>query len=641
MPDARGPSDERGASRPSRDLARAFALSGAPLALVSTDGRLVEANESLARTLGVAASELVAKAFDELVHRDDRPTVVTDLRALFEQGRPFSFESRALCRDGSFRWLFWELAPLDDGATALAIGIDITERKQAEEALQRSEARFRQLSEGSPDAIAVHRLGRLVYVNRALVNLLGHSPADLLGAPFVSIVHPDDRARFEEWQTAPAPAGQPWPTRELKLVGKQGEVVAECVAIDVDFDGALATCVLARDVTDRRRLEARLVHADRLAALGTLAAGVAHEINNPLTYVLLNLQLLDRTLVAPADETTSDRMRERIAEAREGAERVGAIVRELRAFSRAEDERRGPADLRVVLEAAVKMASRDIRPRARLVKEWNEVPVVDANEARLTQVFLNLLINAAHAIPDGEPDENEIRVRASTDAAGRAVVEVSDTGSGMPREIVSRIFDPFFTTKPLGEGTGLGLSVCHGIVTSLGGDITVESQLGAGTTFRVRLPPLRATTTPSQGSMFPRLSDPAPIGARILVIDDEPALRNALASCLRDRHEVVVAEGGREALRILIEDPRFDLVLCDLMMPDLSGAALHEELRKSHPALAERMVFMTGGAFTPRMHEFVARVGSRILEKPIDLSRIDDLLRRARRRARASGVTPP
>ncbi len=247
---------------------------------------------------------------------------------------------------------------------------------------------------------------------------------------------------------------------------------------------------LADSLQQLQATQAKLLFADRLASMGQLAAGVGHEINNPLTYVLTNLNFVQDELrnPGPPSEETRQQLLDAVEEAREGAERVRVIVQDLKTLSRPDDESSVPVDVPGVVRSAAKMASHEIHLRARLVEDCRDVPPVQGNPARLVQVLLNLLINAAHAIPEGQVAENEIRVVARPRDDGHVIIEVSDTGSGIPPEHLERIFDPFFTTKPVGRGTGLGLSVCHTIITALGGSIHVESQPGRGTTFRLTLP---------------------------------------------------------------------------------------------------------------------------------------------------------
>jgi PAS domain S-box-containing protein len=371
---------------------------------------------------------------------------------------------------------------------------------------------------------------------------------------------------------------------------------------------------ISRDITERRRMELQLQLADRMASVGTLAAGVAHEINNPLAYVLANLDFALAELAAPG--AGPEELARALGEAREGAVRVREIVRDLKSFSRVSEEEREPVDVRKVLQTAVGLAQNEIRHRARLAIEYGEVPSVMASEHRLGQVFLNLLINAAQAIPDGAADRNLVNAATFVGEDGRVAVEITDSGTGIPAEVLPRIFDPFFTTKPVGVGTGLGLSIAHGLVTELGGDLSVRSELGSGTIFTVRLPPAPA------GAVRMPIAQPgaaplAPGAARVLVVDDEPLVGRAVARILSPPHQVTVAVSGQEALDRLAQEP-YDVVLCDLMMPGLTGMDVHQRLIEQAPALADRMIFLTGGAFTDSARSFLARVPNERLEKPFE-----------------------
>jgi CheY-like chemotaxis protein len=316
----------------------------------------------------------------------------------------------------------------------------------------------------------------------------------------------------------------------------------------------------------------------------------------------------------------------RLHDALDGSERIRGIVLNVKTFSRASDEHRTFVDVRSVLDSSIKVVMSEIRQRARLVKDYENVPLVLANPGQLGQVFLNLLLNAAHSIEREGPEANVIRVVTRKSPAGEIVIEVSDTGKGIPPEAQPRIFDPFFTTKPIGVGTGLGLSVCHGIVRSLGGTITVESEILRGSTFRVVLPaaPERTMSTPKpSASPIPQLF------GRILIIDDEPKIAEAVRDMCGVGHETRVVTNGRDALALLMQEPddkRFDVILCDLHMPDISGMELHQKLAESRPATAARMIFMTGGTFSERSREFVSRVSNPCIDKPIDFSRLRELL---------------
>ncbi len=378
---------------------------------------------------------------------------------------------------------------------------------------------------------------------------------------------------------------------------------------------------------DRDRLTAQLVQADRLAAMGTLAAGVAHEINNPLAYVVASHAFMSEAL-GHVRQRVSDpalgELGEALDDAREGAERVRQIVRDLRTFSRVDDARTGPVDLHRVLESSLGIAGNELKHRARVVKDYRPVPPVVANEAKLGQVFLNLVINAAQAVAAGHVDANEIRITTSTDDRGRAVVEVSDSGPGVPPELRERIFEPFFTTKRIGEGTGLGLSICRNLVAAAGGEISVEGASGRGATFRVVLPAAPASARAEGPAAHP--AAPGRRG-RVAIVDDEPAIRRAAERLLATEHEVVPFESARALSEAVRAGERFDAILCDLLMPDMSGMDLHRVLREVAPAQADAVVFVTGGAFTTEGRAFLDAVANPVLEKPFDAATVRRAIR--------------
>jgi signal transduction histidine kinase len=394
-------------------------------------------------------------------------------------------------------------------------------------------------------------------------------------------------------------------------------------------DLATANEELAARLAELKQAQAQLVVADRRLSLGRLAAGAAHEINNPLSYVLSNIAWVADTLDdlggALRAEGALERVRERadlaemrdaLAHAHDGAGRIAHIVRGLKAFSHSDTDERAPVRLDEAMDVAIDMASHELKHRARVARDYAPAPRVEGGSVRLTQVFLNLLVNAAQAIPDGAVERNFVRVKLGTDADGCAFAEVSDTGSGIAPEVMDRLFDPFFTTKPVGKGTGLGLSISQGIVASLGGRITVASEVGRGSTFRVTLPPLVGVPAATPAPLAP--APPPPRRARVLVVDDEPLVGAAVRRDLAPEHDVDVVTSGAEALARVRGGERFDLVLCDVVMPQMTGPQLAAELERAAPDQAERLLFMTGGAFTDGTERFVEQHAARVLEKPVD-----------------------
>lgn len=376
----------------------------------------------------------------------------------------------------------------------------------------------------------------------------------------------------------------------------------------------------AKNRRERNKMHEQLLISDRMASVGILAAGVAHEINNPLASVIANLNLAVRDLAEVSShqgEAALRDLREELSDARDSAERIRNIVRDLKLFSRADDEQRGPVDVRRVLESSLRMAWTEIRHRARLVKNYAVVPAVSANESRLGQVFLNLIVNAAQSMPEGRAEANEIRVATSLRPDGSVLVEITDTGSGMAPDVLKRLFTPFFTTKPAGIGTGLGLSICHRIISSIGGGIEVDSTLGVGSTFRVTLP-VAASSSIETFEQAPRTIRAAVRRGRVLVIDDEPLIANVVRRTLAHDHEVTAVNRAQDALSKILSGERFDVILCDLMMPEMTGMDLHEELVESVPEQAAQMIFLTGGAFTARARAFLDQTANLRIEKPFD-----------------------
>jgi CheY-like chemotaxis protein/two-component sensor histidine kinase len=303
-------------------------------------------------------------------------------------------------------------------------------------------------------------------------------------------------------------------------------------------------------------------------------------------------------------------------------------------------ERLRRVELHSVLELALSIADTEIRHRARLVKDFGEPLRVLGDETRLGQVFLNLLVNAAQAIPEGHADQNEIRVTTRRNAEGQISVSVSDTGTGIPPEVLPRIFEPFFTTKPVGAGTGLGLSICHSYVQNMGGQIHVRSEQGRGTTFEVVLPTAEARTS-GASSVLPSLARASTSQSRLLVIDDEPLLLAALSRTLAPEYEVVALTHAHQALERLRAGERYELILSDLMMPEMTGMELYETLVREAPEQAGRMVFLTGGAFTEAARSFLENTRLPWLEKPFEPETLRTRLRAllAERRQPSPGPT--
>jgi signal transduction histidine kinase len=387
-------------------------------------------------------------------------------------------------------------------------------------------------------------------------------------------------------------------------------------------------------LAERAKMQEHLMISDRMISMGMLAAGVAHEINNPLACVMANLDLALQGLAKRTEERGLSaefaEVRDDLLDACEATERIRKIVSDLKIFSRSKEDKTSPVDVQHVMESALRMALNAIRYFASLVKNYGETPLVQASESRLGQVFLNLIINAAQAIDERGAKNNEIRISTGMDPSGRndvcgsVFIEIADTGSGMPPEVLQQIFTPFFTTKPIGVGTGLGLSICHQIVTGFGGSIDVKSEVGVGTTFRITLPLAKPEALVEAVNTDPDVS--ARRRGVILVVDDEPMITKAMQRIFSAEHEVVAAGGAKEALDRIGSGERFDVILCDLMMPQMTGMDLHAELSSVAQEQADRMVFLTGGAVTTRARDFLAQTDRPCIEKPFDAIRLRGMI---------------
>ncbi|MBI2373221.1 MAG: PAS domain S-box protein [Deltaproteobacteria bacterium] len=482
-----------------------------------------------------------------------------------------------------------------------------------------AEHQIRALLERSPEAVLAHTEDlTILFANRAAAELYGvDHPMELVGRNAIEFAHPEELARVELARERAKDdldsAERDFP--EWRLVNARGEVSeVHARSVRIERDGQPLRLTFLRDISEEKQTRARLMVSERLASVGVLAAGVAHELRSPLAAIVGNLELATHRLEAlSAKEDLSELMAE-VTDAREAADRMREIVRDLSVFSRA-DEVPHPVDLIDALESSVRIAWHEIRGRARLVRDLGELHPAVGNEARLGQLFLNLLVNAAHAIPEGAPEAHEIRLTGRMSGHNTAIVSISDTGIGIDPANLSRIFTPFFTTKPAGVGTGLGLSICHRIVTTMGGTIECDSLPGRGTTFRVTLP-----TLARDAHVRPRVRSPEPLlptgcrRRRLLVVDDELVIRSLVRRIFRE--DDVVECATIPLATELVTTGSFDAIICDLGMDGGGGAQLYRRLEAHSPELAKRLGFITGGSFPDSTRDLIEAKGILVVRKP-------------------------
>lgn len=568
-----------------------------------------------------------SKVFTRL-HPDDFAQVVASIQASARDLSPWRDEYRVRFDDGSVRWLQGHAMPErePDGSTLWHGFItDITERKEAERALRQSQERFNLAMDATSDGLwdldVPTGVGSFSPAYFGMLGYAAHSFEEL-GVSWAELVHPDDRPRAVSVNLDCIEGRVERFEVEFRMRAKDGEwrwILGRGQAVGRDANGrALRLLGTHVDITERKKLQAQLAQQDRLATMGILAASVAHEINNPLSYVLSNLEALVEELprLAGVDPAVLTDLLDCARNGLEGSRRIQGISRSLGTFSRVDRTEREGVDLNTVIEMATAMAHNEVKFRATLVKQLAPVPLVLASDGKLAQVFLNLVINAAHAIDEGKAQQNTITVRTWA-RGGDVFGEVADTGHGIARENLERVFDPFFTTKKVGQGSGLGLTISRNIVTEFGGDITVESEVGKGTRVVVRLPAAPAAAVKAN-VMLPGRREASAVRGRVLVVDDEEPIRRVLKRVLSSEHDVVCVASGREGRALLEHDAAFDLVLCDVMMADVTGIDLHVWLSQTNPVLASRLVFISGGAFTPHTSEYLASVSNPTVDKPFD-----------------------
>jgi PAS domain S-box-containing protein len=625
-------------------LDRLYEVAPVGLAFLDRELRYVRANAAIAAMKGASVEAHIGRTVRDMVGDDLADKIEPLMRRVLETGEdvvgvPITHELA-----GKVRHCLVSYHAVRAGGEAIGVQaavVDVTPQKEAEEARRalEHERGSRRLLASSPAAVFRLRPHDHVptFVTENVSELLGYDARQLSDPAFWSEhVHPEDRSRVagaraalfgarrigHDFRCRHRDGGWRWLHEELRATaGPPGEP-PEMIGCWVE-------------VTDRKEVEARLMFADRMASVGNLVAGLAHEINNPLSCVLTSVELLDERvaeLASVAPLAGIERMWALLAEARQGAERVRAIVQGLKSFCGGTRRPGRAVDLARVAELSAAMAGNEIKYRARLVTRYDVAPPVEADETQLGQVIVNLLVNAAEAVPEGRADRNEIHLAIGTDATGRAVIEVRDSGVGIAPHLLGRIFEPFFTTKPMGEGTGLGLAVCHGIVSALGGEIRVESTVGKGTTFRVLLP-AAAGKVSAPPPEEPTSSSRPTLRGSVLVVDDDRLVGVGLKRVLED-HDVTVVESAGAALELFAEGRSYDVVLCDLMMPGMTGMELYDVVCARWPALAERFAIITGGAFTPAARRFLERWHGGLLEKPVDVLEVrllvQDLVARAR-----------
>ncbi|MEM6533317.1 MAG: PAS domain-containing protein [Myxococcota bacterium] len=616
-----GPKDE---AHPSLRIASAFQeRSGDLEAIVGGDECFVWVSPGWTATLGWSFEELCARPYLEFIHPDDVSlTRAHAASASADAAEGEFFENRCLTRHGDYRWLQW--SAVRKGAEVFCRVRDVTERKRMQLA-SLDRLHWLEMIDGFGDVGYWHLDLRSLECDLSpqVLRIHGRDPAQPMPTMLevYNDYHVEDRELVRKTVCRAIRSKGEW-SLEARMIRSGGDVhlVQQGGRCDLDDRGMVVGLYgVLRDITEHRRMEESMRQTERMASLGTLSSAIAHEINNPLTYILANIDFLTGEL---ANVATRDQF-EMLVEARRGAEQVRKIVAGLKAFSRTGSNVREAIDVAETVDIALRMVGNELRHKAQVQTDIQSVPVVSGDTSELLQVLTNVFVNAAQAIPDDDGRDHRI----SIDVASTGLwveIRTTDSGVGLPQEGQGRIFEPFFTTKPQGVGTGLGLSVSLGIIQRMGGTLKLVGMPSGGAQAVIRLPVASpADFAPSEEEAQESIR---PIRSRVLIIDDDERVGRAMKRMLSRHYDVDTYEDGHAALeRIRADAP--DVILCDLMMPGFSGIQFYEEASRIAPKLIERLIFITGGAFGAEARGFLEGIRNPVLEKPVDVTTLHALIR--------------
>jgi two-component system NtrC family sensor kinase len=617
-----------------------MAIAAAANAIVITDhdGVILSVNPAFTRLTGFPADEAIGRTSTILKSGAQDPAMYRDLWATIRAGQVWRGRLVNRRKDGSVYTEEQTITPVTGEAGVvthfIAVKQDVTEFREVYERLQARDDLFRLLLENALDIITILDTdGTIRYESPAVLRILGYEPHELEGRSAFEFMPDEDVQKAGSLLERLRVASGTTATLEFRFRHKDGSWrILEAIGRNMLDHPMLAGILInSRDVTERRRIEDELarqraahIQSDKLADMGTLLAGVAHELNNPLTVVTGYSSILRETL-------GDGPFRERLDRIVNAAERCVRIVRNFLALARQHPPERQRVRPNQIVREAVELLAYPLRVdnvEVRL-ELADDLPTLWADPHQLHQVVVNLITNAHHAM-HGSTSPRRLTIRTRFTAAdSRVSLAVGDTGPGIPPEILGRIFEPFFTTKPMGQGTGLGLPLCQGIVEGHGGTLRVDSKPGEGAVVTIELPVVAAPAGDAKEAAV--VARALPPGSRILVVDDEPDVAGVLTDLLKAEHEQVeTASDGRAALERL-EQAEYDLILCDVRMPGLDGPDLYRSLSLTHPELLSRFVFLTGDTLNPESREFVQQTGAPCLSKPFDFDEVYRVIGRALR----------
>jgi len=592
------------------------------------DGKFQFVNSQFQRYTGYSENELLGMESLQLVIPEDRNVVKRNAMNMLKGKRSSPYEYKIANKRGEVRWILETVASVQYGGRQATLGnyMDITERKQTEEALRQSEERYRTILEEMEDGYyEVDLAGNYTSFNDATCRAYGYSREEMMGMNYRVYTPKEETERVYKTYNQIYRTGKPNKGFTYEVVRKDGSTgFGELAAFPlrnqegkiIGFRG------VSRDVTERKRmeeerreLERKAQLASRLATVGEMASGIAHEINNPLTGVIGYAQLLMQRQDIPEDAKKDLKV------INDGGQRVAGIVSKMLTFARQYKPQRDYVSINDLIANTLALRAYELETHnIKVITHLDpELPATIADGGQLQQVFLNLIVNA-----ETEMDlaHGKGRLSIKTEKIDDTIrISFKDDGAGISKENMDKIFNPFFTTREVGQGTGLGLSMCHGIIAEHNGRIYAESKSGKGATFVVELP---IVTRPEQLELAePEVEEAEEAAkAKILVVDDEPTVLSLVSRVLTgEGHEVETIDNADDALE-MIESKRYRLILLDIKMPGMSGTELYKRIHKIAPSLARRIVFITGDVIGARITAFLSSTKAHYIMKPFDAEQL-------------------
>jgi PAS domain S-box-containing protein len=596
-------------------------------------GNVTFFNNTMCRDLGYSRQELPRLNYQAYIAAEDVETVFRAFNETYRTGRTGRTPTFKFVRkDGSTGFGETWVSPLSNEAGEIigfrGLSRDITERKQAEEALLQSEGRYRTILEEMQDGYFEADLaGNHTFVNDAFCRILGYSREEMMGRNYRVYVAEEDSKAIREAYNHAYRTGEPligFVHRVIRKDGAPGLVEFSAFVVRNKAGEIIGFRGVGRDVTELKRAEQHLLTTSKLASVGELASGLAHELNNPLTGIIGYAQLLTSRGNVPQD------VKRDLNRIHQESQRAAKIVQNLLSFARQRKPNKGYFDVNELIQKTLELRNYELRTSniGIYVNLAPGLPGVIGDYHQIQQVVLNMLINAEQAILEAK-HRGKITITTST-VESHVEISIADNGPGIANEDIGKVFDPFFTTKEVGSGTGLGLSVCHGIVTEHGGKICVESRKGKGATFTIELPLTTQGEAVFEEEHRPLVKKSQPrkfeTTGRILVVDDEPAVCDVLARALCEEGYVTDSALSTRAALQKIARNNYELYIIDLKMPRTSGKRLYQIMKQRYPSSAEKVVFITGDAITRATQNFLASAGKPYLAKPFEAKQIIELV---------------